>query len=453
MASDGMRVLALAIGEVRRDEAEAVVQPHGRFVGLEDDLALVCLAGLRDPVRSEARTAVAEAGAAGIRVLMITGDHPGTAAAIAVEAGIARRGATILTGAEVDTAMPSDPAAVPVYARVDPEQKLAIVEALRSGGHVVAVTGDGVNDAPALRRADIGVAMGRSGSDVAREAADMVITDDNLATIVTAVRQGRGVYDSIRKVVDYLVAGNLSEITVVVVALLAFPALGVPLLPLQLLWVNLLTDGLPALALGVDPVDPALMRRSPRRRDERLLGLRRLRLLAARGALIAGATLGSLLVSRFVWGEPWSHARALMFTVLVVAHLIYAFAARLPTRGLFTNAWLVCAVLAGIVLQVSIVVWSAAQRVFGTVPLSVHEWALAAVAGVVPTAVMLATASRRRDDGSAARPAVGPERSTTDAHSTRPHSRSRLAPAPSAQYDRDVRTRGRRDAPVDSTRR
>jgi Ca2+-transporting ATPase len=395
MADRGMRVLALAVGEPAGDggNGEAIETP-GSLDAMERNLTLVCLAGLRDPVRPEARAAVAVARSAGIHIVMVTGDHPGTASAIAEEVGLALPGDTVLTGRDIAAAMPEDPALVTVYARADPGQKLALVEALRARGHVVAVTGDGVNDAPALRRADIGVAMGRSGSDVAREAADMVVTDDNLATIVTAVREGRGIHDNIRKVVDYLVAGNLSEITVVVVALLAFPALGVPLLPLQLLWINLLTDGLPALALGMDPVDPGVMARPPRRLDERLLDAHRLRLLAMRGALIAGAALASLIVARFVWHEPWPHARALMFTVLVVAHLLYAFAARLPTRGWLTNPWLLGAVASGILLQLLIVAWPAAHDVFGTASPSWREWVLAAGAGLLPTAIMLTV--RRR---------------------------------------------------------
>ncbi|MGH2674956.1 MAG: cation-translocating P-type ATPase, partial [Actinomycetota bacterium] len=282
LAGTGMRMLALAgrVLERRPDDLEAA----------EDGLLLLGVLALRDPVRSEARAAVAEARSAGIRLVMVTGDHAGTASAVARDVGLAGTTDGVLTGRELrEKGIPEEPVSVPVYARVDPDQKLELVEAARSSGHVVAVTGDGVNDAPALRRAEIGVAMGRTGSDVAREAADLVVTDDNLATIVTAVREGRGIYDNIRKVVDYLVGGNLSEITVVVVSLLLFPDLGVPLLPLQLLWVNLLTDGLPALALGVDPVDPGLMRRPPRPRSERLLTASRLALLSVRGLLMGAS--------------------------------------------------------------------------------------------------------------------------------------------------------------------
>jgi Ca2+-transporting ATPase len=276
---------------------------------------------------------------------------------------------------------------------VDPDQKLALVERLEGLGHVVAVTGDGVNDAPALRRAAIGVAMGRGGTEVARQAADMVITDDNLASVVTAVRQGRGIYDNIRKVVDYLVAGNLSEIIVVVLGLALFVDIRIPLLPVQLLWVNLLTDGLPAIALGLDPVDPGVMQRAPRERSSSLLDRRRLRLLFGRAALIAGFTLGSLVVARFVWDEPWRDARAVMFTTLVVAHLLYALAVSLgPDRSwrrITANRGLVVAVGMGIGLQALVVLVPGLRSVFDTAWLTPREWLLAAAAGVLPLVIML----------------------------------------------------------------
>jgi Ca2+-transporting ATPase len=284
-----------------------------------------------------------------------------------------------------------------VYARVDPEQKLALVEALQASGEVVAVTGDGVNDAPALRRADIGVAMGLGGSDVAREAADMVITDDNLATIVTAVREGRGIYDSIRKVIDYLVAGNLSEVMVVVGSLLAFPALGIPLLPLQLLWINLLTDGLPAIALGVDPVDRRLMSRPPRSPSTRLLSIRRLRILGARALLIAAAAVGGAALTRFWFGDSWEQARTVMFSVLVGGHLLYAFVARGPDpvnrvdggpARQPVNAWLAAAVGTGLALQILLLTWPPARLVFDTVALTPPSLVLAGVLAVAPAALM-----------------------------------------------------------------
>jgi P-type Ca2+ transporter type 2C len=404
LAGRGQRVLALAWRPLPPQT------PAGADLDeLERDLELVGLVGLADPLRPAAPGAVAEAQAAGIRLLMVTGDHPGTAAAVAEQAGLAPAGAPVLTGAELRaTGLPADPAAVPVYARVEPDQKRALVEALRAGGAVVAVTGDGVNDAPALRGADIGVALGAAGTEVAREAADMVVTDDDLVTIVTAVREGRGIYDNIRKVVDYLVAGNLSEILVVVACLLAVPGLGIPLLPLQLLWINLLTDGLPALALGVDPPTPGLMRQPPRPPAARLLGARRLRLLAARATLIAAASVASLFIARDLFGEPLAHARAVMFTVLVVAHLLMAFVARgpdplapaparlgLPAR-LLGNRWLLLAVGAGVTLQAATALWPPARGLFATAALSAREWALVAAAGVAPVLAMAAVRPRHR---------------------------------------------------------
>lgn len=387
LAGTGMRMLAVA-GKTLQDEPEELQDA-------ERELLLLGVLALRDPVRAEAADAVAEARSAGIRLVMVTGDHAGTAAAVARAVGLAGSEDRVVTGRELrQVGIEEDPAAVSVYARVDPDQKLELVQAARDAGHVVAVTGDGVNDAPALRRAEIGVAMGRTGSDVSREAADLVVTDDNLATIVTAVREGRGIYDNIRKVVDYLIGGNLSEIVVVVGSLLLFPDLGVPLLPLQLLWVNLLTDGLPALALGVDPVEPGLMSRPPRPRDERLLRGARLALLSVRGLFMAASAMAALAVVRFGWDEPWADARAVMFTVLVAAHLLYAFVARLPTRR--RNRWLLLAILGGLALQAVVVLFPPAQPVFDTVPLGAREWGLVAVGAVVPIGLMLIVERWRR---------------------------------------------------------
>jgi Ca2+-transporting ATPase len=388
----GFRVLGLARGST------AVVPSSTAQVNLvEHDLEFVALVGLRDPVRAEAPAAVAAARSAGIEIVMVTGDHPGTAAAIAGEVGIGGTEPSVLTGQDLRaTGMPEDPLTTQVYARADPGDKLALVEVLQERGHVVAVTGDGVNDAPALHRADIGVAMGRSGSDVAREAGDMVVTDDNLATIVSAVREGRGIYDNIRKVIDYLVAGNLAEITVVLSGLLLFPALGVPLLPLQLLWINLLTDGPPAIALGVDPVDPSLMNRPPRGRTETLLAPSHAARLYARSLLIAAVAVGGLMLSRFVWHDSWTQARTLMFTVLVTAHLLYAYAVR--RRGTGRNPWLALSVAGGIGLQVAVLAWPAATSLFGMEAMTARYWLATAALGVLPILVMLG-ASRVRGIG------------------------------------------------------
>jgi Ca2+-transporting ATPase len=397
----GMRTIALA----RRELATV----PANIDGAETDMTFLGLVALRDPARPEAPAAIDEAIAAGITIVMVTGDHPGTAAAIAAEVGLPGADGAPYTGADLHRdGIPDDPLAFRIYARTEPSQKLELAEALQERGEVVAVTGDGVNDAPALRRADIGVAMGAAGSDVAREAADMVITDDNLATIITAVREGRGIYDNIRKVVDYLVAGNLSEIAVVVVSLLAFSGLGVPLLPLQLLWINLLTDGLPALALALDPANPGLMRRPPRPRESRLLTRRRLGMLASRGLLMGGAALGALVVFRYAMGAPWPEARTAMFTTLVGAHLLYAFIARHPTRGLWTNPRLTAGVGAALAAQVAVVQTPLVHDLFDTVPLDAPAWVLVTCLSAAPVAAMAAVRSLRETDrGTSARTRAG----------------------------------------------
>lgn len=393
MASAGLRVLALA--ESTRSEVPA------RADEAERDLMFVALLGMKDPVRKGAAAAVSESIAAGVRLVMATGDHPSTAVAIGREVGLDTTRPPV-TGADLKTGggIPSDPLAVSIYARMEPAQKLDLVQALQERGEVVAMTGDGVNDAPALRTADIGVALGERGSDVAREAADMVVTDDDLATIVTATRVGRGIYDNIRKVVDYLVAGNLSEIGVVVGALFLMPGLGVPLLPLQLLWINLLTDGLPALALGNDRHDPGLMHQPPRPRTAHLLGRHRLIHLTVRGGLMATACLATGLMASTLNGDDPDHIRTVLLTTLVLIHLLYAFVARQPAKaslhdpmakaGWLGTRWLVAAVAGGLGLQFLIVTWSPAQAVFGTTTLSGADWVLVmagAAAGLVVTVI------------------------------------------------------------------
>ncbi len=401
MAGRGARVLALACRKLDGQPDDIETE--------EDGLTFVALAELRDPLRKEAPSAVASARSAGIAILMVTGDHPGTAASIAGEVGIAATG-EVMTGRDLrERGVPSDPLATPVYARVDPSDKLSLVEALKRRGHVTAVTGDGVNDAPALRRADIGVAMGRGGTDAAREASDMIVTDDNLATIVGAVREGRAIYDNIRKVVEYLVAANLSEIVVVVTALLMFPGLGVPLLPLQLLWINLVTDGLPAVALGIDPPDPRLMERRPRRETDRLLNPARLRRLLARGVLLAVASLATLVVSHHVWGYSWAHARGTMFTALAASQLLYALAVRKPAgwkvrsegplrtlRLILANRWLLVGIACGLVLQIIVATWSPLGAVFDVSPLGADEWILVTASAALPSVIIAAALGYRR---------------------------------------------------------
>jgi calcium-translocating P-type ATPase len=388
LATTGSRVLALSERRVSR--------PPTSLDAAEEELSLVALVALADQPRPEAAAAVAEIEGAGIHLTMVTGDHAATAAAIAGAVGMTSGDPDrVVAGPELrDGSAPSDVASVRVFARMEPDQKLELVEAFNRAGHVVAVTGDGVNDAPALRKAAIGVAMGRTGSDVAREAADMVITDDNLATISTAIREGRGIYDNIRKVIDYLVAGNLSEILVVITGLIAFPGLGVPLFPLQLLLINLLTDGLPALALAFDATDSEVMRRAPRPRGAQLLSAKRLRVLGGRGALLAAGAIAALIAGRRL-GFSLEEARTAMFGALVLGHLLYAYVARLPTKGLRSNPRLVGAVGLGIVLLATVMILPVGQLIFDTTPLPPLGWVVVALAGTLPVAVLALVTGRR----------------------------------------------------------
>jgi Ca2+-transporting ATPase len=377
LAGTGARILALAMR--RLDSVPESLDTA------EERLVFLGLAVLHDPLRPEAADTVQRLTEAGVRLVMVTGDHAGTASAVARAAGLTHEASEVLTGTELRSGgIPDDLGTVSVYARVEPEQKLDLVEAFQTDGQVVAVTGDGVNDAPALRRADIGVAMGRDGSQVAREAADLVITDDDLRLVVKAVYAGRAIFDNIRKVVDYLVAGNLSEVTVVLVGLGFFPGIGIPLLPLQLLWVNLLTDGLPALALAFDrPRGEAL---SGSLRGSQLLSKGHLGVLAVRGLVLASGPIAALAVIRSQ-GASWQVGRTALLTSLVFAHLLYVYVVRLPLSVNLSNHRLTAAVGLGLLLQVALVLGPLGD-VFGVLPLDPGQWLVALIAGVTPVALL-----------------------------------------------------------------
>lgn len=388
LADDGMRAIAVA-------EREA----HGATAAteeLEEGLTLLGVAGLADPPRGSARSAVAEAQAAGVRVIMITGDHPRTALAIAAALGIAPRDGAVLTGAEIatmsDELLRERSGEVAVYARVAPEHKLRIVDALQAGGQVVAMTGDGVNDAPALRRADIGVAMGRGGTEVAREAADMVLADDDFATIVEAVREGRGILDTVTRFLRFLLSSNLGEVLAVFLGVILASWLGLvtgdgavvaPLLATQILWINLLTDLGPALAVSAEPYAEDLMERRPRPPGAPLIGRRMWVGIATTGLTMAAVTLlafdlflpGGLIEG----GADVDTARTAAFTVLVLANLTVVFSARSETvsvaHRLLTNPWLWGAVALSVALQVAVVHAPALNAAFSTAPLSGGGWA------------------------------------------------------------------------------
>ena len=373
MAGKGLRVLCIAMRVW--DVMPAPVTSD--FV--ETDLTIIGLVGLMDPPRQEAKDAVALCRTAGIRPVMITGDHPMTALAIAKRIGIVEEGEgdTIVTGLEIekmtDEALEGKARHVRVYARVAPEQKLRIVKALQNMGEFTAMTGDGVNDAPALKRADIGVAMGITGTDVSKEAAHMILLDDNFATIVNAVKEGRKIYDNIRKFIKYLLTTNSGEIWTLFLAQLV--GLPVPLLPVHILWVNLITDGLPALALSVEPAEGNVMKRPPRHPKESIfahgLGIH---------ALWVGLFMGVLVlcVQALSLYEHLGHWQTMVFTVLCLTQLGHSLAIRservsLFVQGLFSNMALFGAVSFSLVLQLAVIYIPFAQKIFHTEPLTVIE--------------------------------------------------------------------------------
>ncbi|HEY3414905.1 MAG TPA: cation-translocating P-type ATPase [Armatimonadota bacterium] len=352
MAQQSLRVLASAY----RDLTEAVsVDPASEEV--ERDLVFVGLTGMYDPPRKEARDAVTTCRSAGIRVVMITGDHPETATAIAREIEIASADDVAVSGGRLDrmsdAELRSAVSGIAVYARVTARHKLRIVRAWKANDAVVAMTGDGVNDAPAIRGADIGIAMGRAGTEVTKQASDMIITDDNFASIVAAVEEGRGIYDNIRKTLQYLLAGNTGELLLMTICVVL--GLQSPLLPIHLLWINLVTDGLPALCLAIDPIDPDVMKRRPRLPSERIADRGFLRTMALTGVLTAGVAFAVYLY--MLKAGTVEMARSYAFPVLVFAELLRSFGGRSETKpvwriSLFTNVNLVIVVAISFGLQV-----------------------------------------------------------------------------------------------------
>jgi len=403
LSDAALRTLAVAYRPLAPGEDPQVTE------SLERDLVFVGTVGIIDPPREEAAVAIREASRAGIRVIMITGDHPRTAARIAADLGIAEAGATALTGLELDAlddaAFAEAVRKTSVYARVAPKHKLRIVDALQADGNVVAMTGDGVNDAPALKSADIGVAMGVTGTEVTKEAAKMILVNDNFATIVEAVREGRGIFDNIRKFLRYLLSGNMGEVLTVFLGVVGAGMIGLtgtetgaggivvlPLLATQILWINLITDSWPALAMGVDPPTDDVMARKPRRLSERVIDARMWAGVIEIGAVIAMATLLTIdiyLPGGLIEGtHDLANARTAGFTVLVFAQLLNAFNARSETTSafaqLFVNPWLWGAIALSVLLQVAVVNLDFLNLAFGTVPLEAEQWmACVAMASVV----------------------------------------------------------------------
>ncbi|MBP7687757.1 MAG: cation-translocating P-type ATPase [Thermoflexales bacterium] len=386
MASQALRVLGVAYRkfDTLPDKITAA--------DLEHDLIFVGLVGMIDPARPEVKPAIAKARRAGIRTVMITGDYKETARAIAAEIGLLRKDGEVRAGAELDemddAALMATVEHTDVFARVSPQHKVRIVEAFRARGQVVAMTGDGVNDAPALKRADIGVAMGITGTDVSKETADMVLTDDNYVSIVSAVEQGRIIYSNIRKFVFYLLSCNVAEVSIIFLATLA--GLPAPLTTIQLLWLNLLTDGAPALALGLERGDPDIMDQAPRPTTEPIVN----RLMIIRIGVMTVALTGVVLAAFMV---GWSQknqvlAQTLAFVTLALAELPIAYTTRserypLFKLGVLSNKWMQRAVGLSIVLTLAVVYVPFLNDPFNTMPLSLEHWAIIAPLALIPAIV------------------------------------------------------------------
>ncbi len=391
LARDALRVLSLAWREL--PDGEPLDADPTR---MERGLVHVGLVGMIDPPREEARVAVARCRSAGIRPVMITGDHPATALAIGRELGLVAGGeARAFTGAMLDAvddaALGRLAADTAIYARVSAEHKLRIVRALQGLGEVVAMTGDGVNDAPAVKAADIGIAMGITGTDVTREAADMVLTDDNFASIVAAVEEGRGIYDNIQKFMHYLLACNAGEVLVMFVAAVAgWPA---PLAAIQILWLNLVTDGLPALALGLEPPEPDIMERSPRPPRQPVITLQRGLEILAHGAVVAAVIVAAFWLTWRGDPERLPQARTVTFCVAAFAQLLFAIGCRSDRRtalglGFFGNPALLVAIAMSGLLQVAVVALPPARMFFEVGPQPGRDWPLIAAFALVPVTIV-----------------------------------------------------------------
>ncbi|MEA3254386.1 MAG: HAD-IC family P-type ATPase, partial [Candidatus Altiarchaeota archaeon] len=369
-AGDALRILGVAY----RDLADNEVKHTG------DGLVFVGLLGMIDPPRKDAKEAIKVAKKAGIKSVMVTGDYKLTAIAVAKEMDMFREGDGVLTGVELEkipdeefNEMVED---VVIYARVSPEHKLRIVKALKERGHIVAMTGDGVNDAPALKKADIGVAMGITGTDVTKEASDMVLVDDNFASIVSAVEEGRGIYDNIKLFIKYLLSCNIGEVMTIFIGMMTLAKL--PLLTLQILWMNLLTDAAPALALGWNPIDPDVMKRKPRNPKEHIISKKTLMKFIAIGTLMCA---GTLLIFYHALPSGDIKARTMAFTTLVMFQMFYVLSCRserytLLKAGVFSNRYLILAVIFSVLMQVAVIYLPVFQDILGTVALDLRDWIL-----------------------------------------------------------------------------
>lgn len=395
MSNDALRVLGAAFKTTDR-----ILEPEE----LEKDLTVIGFVGMIDPPRVEVKDSIHEAKMAGITPIMITGDHKNTAFAIAKELGIAESITQCMTGAEIDALTDEEFAKrinhYRVFARVSPEHKVKIVKAFKDQGNIVSMTGDGVNDAPSLKSADIGVAMGITGTDVSKSASDMILTDDNFTTIVHAVREGRNIYENIKKSVIFLLSCNLGEVVAILASVLFFWP--VPLIATQILWINLLTDTLPAIALGIDPGDKEVMKRKPRDPKESFFAHG-----AGTRAALGGLLIGLITIIAFAFGlnaegyslstanipdEALAHGRTMAFIVLAASQLFYSLAKRNNTKsifqiGLFSNKYLIGAIIIGLLLQVLVINIPVLAAAFGMQPISLADWGIAIGLAFLPLIV------------------------------------------------------------------
>ncbi|WP_368244883.1 cation-translocating P-type ATPase [Clostridium tertium] len=383
MSDDALRVLALGY--------KVIDTEHVAIDDLEKDLIFVGLMGMIDPPREEVKGSIQVSKNAGIRTIMITGDHKNTAVAIAKELGIANDISEAMSGSEIDTYSDEEFTKIVnnyrVFARVSPEHKVKIVKAFKSHGNIVSMTGDGVNDAPSLKAADIGVAMGITGTDVAKGAADMVLTDDNFTTIVSAVEEGRNIFNNIKKSILFLLSCNLGEVVALFVAILLNWA--APLLPIHILWVNLITDSFPALSLGVDPGDKGVMDLPPRNPKESLFAGRMGKLLILNGILIGITTLFAFVLGEYLYPDSLRHAQTMAFVVLSVSQLFYSLAMRNETKslfqvGVFKNKWLIGSILLGILLQLTIITIPFTATIFKVYSLKLKDWGIVILISLIP---------------------------------------------------------------------
>ncbi|WP_339145760.1 MULTISPECIES: calcium-translocating P-type ATPase, SERCA-type [unclassified Sutcliffiella] len=391
LASQALRNIAVAFKPISNFH-ESMLEKE-----IEKDLVFIGIQGMIDPPRPEVKQAVRECKEAGIRTVMITGDHIVTAKAIASEIGILPMGGKVLEGKTLQTMtqeqleeMVDD---VYVFARVSPQHKLSIVKALQKKGHIVAMTGDGVNDAPAIKASDIGIAMGITGTDVAKEASSLVLLDDNFATIKSAIKEGRNIYENIRKFIRYLLASNVGEILVMLFAMLL--ALPLPLVPIQILWVNLVTDGLPAMALGLDQAEGDVMKRKPRHPREGVFARGLWWKIVSRGFLIGLATLIAFIIVYKQHPDNLVYAQTVAFATLVMAQLIHVFDCRSERsifhRNPFQNMYLVGAVISSIILMLIVIYYPPLQGIFHTVALDPKEWLLILGMASLPTFLLVGT--------------------------------------------------------------